>query len=208
MTEKDKKMLSNIYSRALSVEQLPWHSDEAPRMLQKVVDQRKKNGKALDIGCGAGVYASYLAKKGYEVTGVDYIDKAVQYARDTVLKNGVKVEIVKADILKWDCEGPFDLILDSGCLHMMRGQERLAYRKRLLSWLANDGDYVLIHFERRHIFDWRPTGPRRVTRQGIVEFFAPDLIEQDFFREKRRAPLPVGPVVMTGSYWFRRARKS
>jgi SAM-dependent methyltransferase len=208
MVEKDRQLLLKIYDSAESFEQLPWYSPEPPLMLQKAIKQKKENGLALDIGCGAGINTSYLAKQGYDVTGVDFIDRALQYARERALKDGVQIELVKVNILKWECNNTFDLILDSGCLHGMRGEERLIYRKRLLNWLASDGDYVLIHFEKRHIFDWRPMGPRRITRRKIVNFFTPELVELDFTREKKRESLPIGPVVGIGSYWFRRAGKS
>ena len=207
MVERDRQLLLKLYKQAESYEQLPWYHPEPQPMLQKVVNQRKETGLALDIGCGAGINASYLAKQGYNVTGVDFIDRALQYARDRASQEGVQVELVNADILQWDCYKTFDIILDLGCLHGMRGEERLIYRKQLLKWLASDGDYVLIHFVKRHIFDWRPMGPRRITRRKIVDFFAPDLVEQDFTREKKKESLPIGPVVGIASYWFRRASK-
>jgi SAM-dependent methyltransferase len=207
MVEKDRQFLLKLYKQAESYEQLPWHRPEPLPMLQKVITERNEKGLALDIGCGAGINASYLAKQGYNVTGVDFIERALQYARDRAIQDGVQLELVNTDILQWDCDKSFDLILDSGCLHGMRGEERLIYRKRLLNWLVSDGDYVLTHFEKRHIFDWRPMGPRRITRRKIVDFFAPDLVEQDFSKEKWQAPLPVGPTVSIGSYWFRSASK-
>jgi SAM-dependent methyltransferase len=208
MVERDKQFLLKLYNQADSYEQLPWHRPEPPSMLQKAVNQRKEKGLALDIGCGAGTNAIYLAKQGYNVTGIDFIDRALDYARDRATQEGVQIELVKADILQWDCDNNFDLILDSGCLHGMRGEERLTYRKRLLNWLVSDGDYVLSHFEKRHFLDWRPIGPRRKTRRDVIDFFAPELVEQDFSKEKSKSPLPVGPTVSIGSYWFRCASKS
>jgi SAM-dependent methyltransferase len=207
MVERDKQFLIKLYNQADSYEQLPWHRPEPPSMLQKAVTQRKEKGLALDIGCGAGSNAIYLAKQGYNVTGIDFIDKALEYARSRATQEDVQIELLKADILKWDCDNNFDLILDYGCLHGMRGEERLTYRKRLLNWLVSDGDYVLSHFEKRHFLDWRPVGPRRKTRRDVIDFFAPELVEQDFSKEKSKSPLPVGPTVSMGSYWFRRASK-
>ena len=76
MVERDKQFLLKLYNQADSYEQLPWHRPEPPSMLQKVVTQRKETGLALDIGCGAGTNAIYLAKQGYNVTGIDFIDLA------------------------------------------------------------------------------------------------------------------------------------
>jgi SAM-dependent methyltransferase len=203
MTERIRKRLERTYEKAQSIEQLPWHQSDPPRLLQNVVQRREKPGKTLDIGCGAGTYAIYLVQQGYAVTAVDFLEQAVHLTREQAAKAGVSIEVHRADILQWAGSGPFDLILDSGCLHGMNDTERRAYRVRLLEWLAADGDYVLVHFGRRHILDWRPTGPRRFTQGEIEKWFAPELIMQDHMSEVIKTPLPIGPTVKLGSYWFR-----
>ena len=113
-----------------------------------------EKGKALDIGCGAGTFSVYLAKQGFDVTGVDFVEKALGFARERARREGAKVSFVKSDILQWNPPGKFDLIFDSGCLHSLEDSSNTAYKEKLLKWLAPGGDYVLVHFGRRGFLDW------------------------------------------------------
>jgi SAM-dependent methyltransferase len=209
MGESQRRGLQRIYQKAARQEDLPWFRPEPPAMLQKVVEERKlRRGRALDLGCGAGAYSIYLAKNGYDVTGVDYLPEAIGMAEGNAKKAGVTVRFVESDLLKWESDGAFDLVLDSGCLHSLSPSERPAYRKRLLLWMGNACDYVLVHFGRRHPLDWRPIGPRRRRRQQIVGEFEPELFLRVYDEETHLTPFPIGPKVLVASYWFRRASRA
>ena len=189
-----------MYGRARHPEDLPWHRETAFPLLVAAAD-RVAGGRALDLGCGTGTYATYLASRGLAVTAIDFTPRALDMARERASSLGVPVEFVEADVLEWDGTGKFDLVLDSGCLHGISGVGRLAaYKQRLLEWLAHDGQYVLSHFVRRHWLDWRPVGPRRRTREEVTSLFAPELVERDYTDEVTRAPLPIGPTFKIGHY--------
>jgi cyclopropane fatty-acyl-phospholipid synthase-like methyltransferase len=196
--------LEKIYARARRAEDLPWYREEPWPLLRRVVEERERPGRALDVGCGAGVYSSYLAQRGYRVTGVDYLERPLQMARERAEASGVEITLIHADVCTWEAPEPFDLILDSGCLHALGPSERPTYRCQLLKWLRPRGDYVLIHFGKRHPFDWRPMGPRRRRREEIVRELSPELVERAYSEQLERAPLPIGPVCLIGSYWFQR----
>jgi SAM-dependent methyltransferase len=118
----------------------------------------------------------------------------------------VSVTWVLADLFDWPSAEAFDLILDSGCLHTIRSRDSGRYKKQLLAWLAPHGDFVLAHFGRRHFLDWRPVGPRRRTRPELVGLFSPELREKAYQHEiETGIPLPIGPSVLTQSFWFQRA---
>jgi 2-polyprenyl-3-methyl-5-hydroxy-6-metoxy-1,4-benzoquinol methylase len=55
-------------------------------------------GAALDLGTGSGIWAIQLAKRGWQVTAVDLVDKALQRARERVDAAGVEVELVHGDV--------------------------------------------------------------------------------------------------------------
>jgi 2-polyprenyl-3-methyl-5-hydroxy-6-metoxy-1,4-benzoquinol methylase len=58
-------------------------------------------GRALDVACGAGRNAVWLARRGWRVTGVDFSDVALRAARDLALASGVEVEWIEADVVTW-----------------------------------------------------------------------------------------------------------
>ena len=55
-------------------------------------------GRALDVGCGSGRDAVYLAKHGWQVTGVDFADTGLKAARQRAQDEGVEVQWVKGDV--------------------------------------------------------------------------------------------------------------
>ena len=170
-------------------------------MLQRAVAERPTPGRALDIGCGQGVQAVYLAQQGFSVDAVDFVPEALVATKTRAERAGVDVALHEADVLEHRAGAPFDLVLDSGCLHHLPRSKVTAYRSRLDDWLAPGGDYVLVHFAHRPRI-WIPKGPSYLTRDDAVELFAPlelrayDEIHYD-------VPLPMGRM-RAGVYWFTR----
>jgi SAM-dependent methyltransferase len=201
----DRQVQEMLYRKANTPEDLPWHRDEPDRFLVEAIDNRGRTGRALDLGCGSGVFSVYMAKRGYEVTGIDLMLRAIEMAKERAGKENVRVEWVLADLLEWGPRLQFDLILDSGCLHSLIGGDRRRYRAQLLTWLAPGGDYILGHFGKRGFLDWRPVGPARRTRREIVDFFAPEVKELKYEQELMTGiPFPIGPTVQGQGFWFRR----
>ena len=196
--------LRAIYQKARSAEDLPWYSPGPPPLLVTMVEQRNKPGRVLDLGCGTGTNAIYLAQRDYQVTAIDYVREAIDFTRESAKKSHVDITLVHTDILSWPPRESFDFVLDAGCLHNLPSPKRTLYRKKLMEWLDPGADYALIHFDKRHRFDICPIGPRRVTRKNLVKWFAPELEELAYFRRDRSMPFPIGPVVSIGSFWFRR----
>jgi SAM-dependent methyltransferase len=68
-------------------------------------------GRALDVACGAGRNAVWLARRGWRVTGVDFSDVALQAARGLATSAGVDVEWIEADAVTWPAESrAYDLV--------------------------------------------------------------------------------------------------
>ena len=67
-------------------------------------------GRALEIGCGTGVNAVWLAQQGWQVTAVDYSEVAVEKGKQLAAEKGVNVEFVLADASTYQPKGQYDLI--------------------------------------------------------------------------------------------------
>lgn len=203
MDKRDK--FKEYYRNAGSAKKLPWHHAEPNRFLDTVIGAHAGPATALDMGCGSGVDSIYLAKAGWHVTALDFMQEAIDMVRAAAVEAGVEIELVNADVIEWENDRAFDLIIDSGLLHNLSRDNIAAYKERVLKWLAPDGDYVLAHWESRSDSDRLRGGARRVTRQQIQELFAPELEEQHFERlEATGLPERVGPDLSVGFYRFRR----
>jgi 2-polyprenyl-3-methyl-5-hydroxy-6-metoxy-1,4-benzoquinol methylase len=195
-------LFARLYRRAPSVESLPWHREQPPVFLERAVAQRTTRGRALDLGCGQGVHAVYLARQGFSVVAVDFVPAALAAARKRAEQAGVEVELRECDVLDYEAPSGFDVVLDSGCLHHLPRGKVGAYRIRLDDWLAPGGDYVLVHFAHRPRTVWLPKGPGHMTRAEAVAFFAP-LKLKAYDETHFDVPLPMGRM-RAGVYWFSR----
>jgi len=68
-----------------------------------------------DFGCGPGLYASRLAERGAKVTGIDFSENSLRYARDVAEKKGFKIDYVQANYLDYETTKRFDLIIMIMC---------------------------------------------------------------------------------------------
>jgi len=67
--------------------------------------------KILDLGCGPGLYAELLAKKGHSIIGIDYSENSIQHATRQAKEKKLDIEYVKKSYLDLNFENQFDLII-------------------------------------------------------------------------------------------------
>src|SRR5680860_1087102 len=116
----------------------PWEDlAEHPPFAEKLSElfQREESGReppygpALDLGCGCGVWGVPLAQRGWQVTSVDIVDKALQRARERVREAGVDVRVMHGDVTDLRGAGvgsDFRLVLDTGTFHGLADAQREA----------------------------------------------------------------------------------
>jgi SAM-dependent methyltransferase len=185
---------------------LSWHHERPTAFLKEATAARGKVTTALDIGCGLGTDAVFLAQQGWNVTAIDFVGDAVEATKKRANDAGVKATCIQADIFTWSCTDKFDLIVDAGCMHNIDRSRLSEYRRKVLGWLSDDAEFILAHWEKRHVFDWRPEGPHRVSKDKIERFLAPELKLKDFQRRVVHGlPFKIGPTLSIGFYWFQRA---
>jgi SAM-dependent methyltransferase len=181
---------------------LPWHRDQPSDVLVDTIQGLPPGTRVLDVGCGAGVFAVWIASRRMQVTAIDLFPEAIDMAADLASEAGVDLSLVCGDLFDFEPDPPFDLVFDSGCLHSLVGGDPRRYKTHLLRWLAPLGAFVLEHWGRRHRLDWRPVGPRRRSPEELATLFGPELELQRFTVADFAAPLPFGPTVRGVAYRF------
>jgi SAM-dependent methyltransferase len=84
-------------------------STQPNRFLPPVVDGLTP-GRALDLACGEGRNAVWLATEGWDATGVDFSTTGLEKAARLAETNNVTVEWICADVTNWEPTAPFDLV--------------------------------------------------------------------------------------------------
>ncbi|MEM1132824.1 MAG: methyltransferase domain-containing protein [Pseudomonadota bacterium] len=104
-----------------------------------------KPGKSVcDFGCGPGLYASRLAQSGAAVTGIDFSENSIRYAREQAEKAQQQITYNHANYLEYEPQEQFDLITMIMCDYCALGPEQ---RRKLLGifrkCLKDDGALLL-----------------------------------------------------------------
>lgn len=124
----------------------PWDTGISPPELIDFIAAHPP-GRALDIGCGTGTNVITLARHGWQVTGIDFASPAIRIARKKVNQARIQADFRVADITRADdLHGPYDFILDIGCLHAISHAERQKYLSNIERWLSPTGYYLVYLF--------------------------------------------------------------
>jgi 2-polyprenyl-3-methyl-5-hydroxy-6-metoxy-1,4-benzoquinol methylase len=123
--------MDKIY-RNIPPEEIPWNIETPPDALVELVKSGKvKPCKTIDLGCGAGNYAIYLASIGFNVTGIDISPSAIKTAEENAKKRGAKCKcnFLVVDILGDldEVKQTFDFTYDWQLLHNVFPEKRKKY---------------------------------------------------------------------------------
>lgn len=155
--------------RKYTLESLVWELGKPRKILVNLVEKGLvKEGKALDICCGAGTNAVYLAQKGFEVTGIDISSKAIEYAKQKAEQANVKIRLMVQNFLKLSFnDEEFDFVFDMGCFHHVEVEDRNTFIKEVYRVLKKSGTYLLVCFSYRNGPAWN-----HFTKEQIVQLYS------------------------------------
>ena len=164
MTEvPDKKTFENLYAG-----QAPWDIGKPQKPFLDVADQI--SGSVLDAGCGTGDTALFLASRGNQVTGIDFLEEPIRRAKLKAAERGLNVTFLVKDAMTLkDWTERFDNVIDSGLFHVFSDEDRKRYAGGLATVLKPGGRLYLMCFS-----DEEPgtQGPRRVSKKELHAAFA------------------------------------
>ena len=135
----------------------PWEWRDVAGTWQPILEGQNAlaAGRALDVGCGTGRDAVYLAKHGWRVTAVDFAEDALAKARQRGADEGVQVEWIQGDVGRLDqlgLEPGYTLLYDFGCIQGLADAARRGAANGLTRLAAPGASLLLFAFKRgRHI---------------------------------------------------------
>lgn len=123
-----KEMASDWYKKiwTLSIQNMSWVED-TKRQVDFLIDKLEMKGheKVLDLACGFGRHALELARRGYDVTGVDITPAYIEYAEKQAKTEKPKAKFICCDIRDVSFEGQFDIVLNmaDGAIGYLENEE-------------------------------------------------------------------------------------
>jgi SAM-dependent methyltransferase len=203
MTDDESPIFDKFLQR-YEDERTPW-DDPAPPPEIVALGEELSPGRALDLGCGYGRVAIFLARLGWSVDGIDFIPKAIAVARQRASAVGVSerarfhvASAARLDFLR----PPYDLAVDIGCMHSFTEELLRGYQSELARLLRPGGSYVLF----AHLSDTDGDGnddkPHGISEDRIDRLMADDFqlerVEHGIIQVEDRPPWN------SGWFWFRR----
>jgi SAM-dependent methyltransferase len=152
--------------------QPPWDIGRPQRVLIDLDAAGRVGASVLDVGCGTGENALYLAERGHEVWGIDVSNVAIERAMLKSHARRLPVVFLAADALDPDAVGrTFDTLIDCGCFHTLPDEDRPRYAVSMRALSAPDSALHIMCFSEAEPAGW---GPRRVTQAELQATFAGD----------------------------------
>ncbi len=147
----------------------PWEINGPQSEIVHLAESGDIRSPVLDVGCGTGENALYLAKTGFEVVGIDVVAAAVERAVGKARERSLAPTFLVWDVLDLEhLERKFNTVIDSGFFHVLPDKKRPVFVTGLASVLNPGGTYLVMCFSEHEPGTW---GPRRVTRSEIRENF-------------------------------------
>jgi 2-polyprenyl-3-methyl-5-hydroxy-6-metoxy-1,4-benzoquinol methylase len=148
----------------------PWDIGRSQREFMCLEESGKISGDVLDVGCGTGENALFLAGCGHNVWGVDSAPAAIEIARRKAKERGLAVTFLVQDTLNLQEIGrTFDTVIDSGLFHTLSDPERQLFVWNLSAVLKPGGTYFMLAFSELEPGGY---GPRRITKEEIKATFS------------------------------------
>jgi 2-polyprenyl-3-methyl-5-hydroxy-6-metoxy-1,4-benzoquinol methylase len=163
MNAPDKSTFASIYAG-----QPPWDIGKPQKPFVEVAE--RITGSVLDAGCGTGDTALFLASRGSQVTGIDFLEEPIRRAKLKAAERGLNVTFLVKDAMTLkDWTERFDNVIDSGLFHVFSDEDRKRYAEGLATVLKPGGRLYLMCFS-----DEEPgtQGPRRVSEKELHAAFA------------------------------------
>lgn len=136
----------------------PWEADSESLVSQiealLAVEESTRNppfGRALDLGCGTGRWSEELARRGWDVAGVDVVPRAIAAARRRADEAGVEVDFVEGDVTALrdlDIGSGFSFFLDVECFNHLSDAGRLAMGREVDAIATDDASMLLLAWTR------------------------------------------------------------
>jgi SAM-dependent methyltransferase len=159
----------NHFEEAYDKETGPWDIDRPQPEIVRLADAGEIVGSVLDAGCGTGQNALFLASRGHEVWGIDFIPRAIDVATQRATERKLVVRFEVHDALELDrLARTFDTAIDSGLFHTFDDDQRIRYVEGL-KCVTHMGSRVFILCFSEH--EPPGPGPRRITRRELDEAF-------------------------------------
>lgn len=174
---------------------MPWDTGMPEiALINLISDWPKGISRVLEVGCGTGTNAVWLAEQGLEVTAMDISEKALALAKQRCEEHAVQCRLLRTDFLTCTPAGQYDLLFDRGCFHCTDGAAARQEFVRQAAIHLKPGGYWLSLIGNKDQTSPEGKGPPRLSAAEICAAAEPSfeiLSLQSVLKPSPKQPRPV-----------------
>ncbi len=196
-------MMKLFYELVYGKFRAPWDIGPRKELVELVESGRLKPCRAIDLGSGTASNCIFLAQHGFDVTGVDFAQAAIDLGRRRAANANARVNFIRDDLTHLqNVRGQFDLLVDYGTLDDLAPRARDLYIQNVLPLTHAGSQFLLFAFE------WQPRWYERPYYSGMaLELGEAERRFSSFFQIERYASASNLPRLPHGWAVYLMARK-
>lgn len=173
---------------------MPWEIGPRHELVDLVSAGMLPPGRAVDLGCGTGANALFLAQHGFDVTGIDFAPVALAKATTKATAAGARIRFIEDDLTALRHRlGSFDLLVDYGTLDDLSPANRARYVTNVTPLARPNARFLLWCFQwpPRHLDRWlrfQPIAPGEVQQRFGHAFAIERIAGTDTPQQRRLVP--------------------
>jgi SAM-dependent methyltransferase len=209
--EAGEKHRHQVYRAMYFLGLTPWNRDTAhPFLVASLASLDHRPGdRALELGCGTGTNAVYLASQGWSTTAIDMVPRALAQGRAKAHAAGVAVQFTRGDATRLDTvpevTGEYQLFVDIGCFHAIPAADRDRYVAGVTAAAAPGATLLLIGQFARPARDSRKAG---LTPTEVADRFTGWTVQhKEILSTAPQGDLPADHVSEWFEIWHYRLRR-
>ena len=178
---ENQQLLLNARSNVRSSSNPWWKLGVNQELIRLVENGRIKPCRAVELGCGSGKNLVFLAKYGFDMTGIEKTPVAIELGHKRLKMAGVAATLLQDDIadLK-NVQDVFDLLVDMGQMHDLTEKDRDGYVDSILP-LTRPGSQFLLYCYEWQLYWWERLVIRLMSHFGYGGLtFEPGEVERRF----------------------------
>jgi tellurite methyltransferase len=141
MTKRKKPFWEESYKRPGKLD--TFGAGKPNETVVKIASQLPSGTKALDLGCGEGRNALYLAGLGFQVSAFDISESGIEKLRTIAHKRRFNIDSSVCDMRTYEFPHKFDLIVCQGCLHLIKREEWESLIRRMKKFTVPGGQHIV-----------------------------------------------------------------
>lgn len=140
--------MKSVYNAMYKYGTPPWAGSARDQLVHLVEEGQLRPGRAVDLGCGEGDNAIFMAQRGFDVTAVDFAPAAIAKAKTKARQAGAAVHFLVDDLTNpRHLQGTFDVLVDYGTFDDLSARERKAYLRHIIPLARPGATFLMWNFE-------------------------------------------------------------